>query len=225
VNRNYKPWIDHLSKLGKTNDHRFGASDNLNNFRTYELNGPLSENGKKFKYKLPLDSTLSHQGDACLIIHFKGASQSGSMLIGEESLRVWSVIFNSSNNVWSSAYDGRTNGVFVCTYDYFEGQHYLTETESYYRKGDVTHWNKLKIVSQKFDKVELSEKEYWAINSFDRFMIGQGKETEVTFKPYNFSKKDSTLREAFKEGFKGLAIDAENNPEFKALLTKLRAFF
>ena len=225
VNQNYKPLTDYIAKLGKTITHRFGASDNLNNFRTFELNGPLSANGKKFKYTLARDSTVSFQGQACLVINFKGPHQSGWMIISEDNLNVWMIAYNDSENIWSSVYDERVAGPFFCTYDYFEGNHYLSQTESVYAKGDIIHWNKLKIVSQKFDKLELSEQEYWAINSFDRFTIGQGKESEIAFEPYNFSKKDSVQRTEFKEGFKVQVIDPDKNPGYKELLTKLRALF
>lgn len=227
VNRNYKSWTDYIERLGKTTDHRFGASDNLNNFRTFELNGPLSANGKKFKYTmpLPLDSAISHKGQTCLYIKFKGAGQSGWMIIGEETLQVWLIAYNASQNIWSNTYNDRVEGSFACVYDYYEGQHFLSETHSWYTKGDIIHLNKLKIVSQKFDTVELTEKEYWAINALDIFTIGMAKASENPFEPYNFYIKDAVQRSDFKEGFITLAIDSERNPDYKELLTKLRAFF
>ena len=91
-------------------------------------------------------------------------------------------------------------------------------------KGDIYHWNKLKVVSQKFDKLELSEKEYWSINSLDRFTIREAKASDQPFEPYNFSKTDSVQRAVFKE-FAVLMIDVEKNSDYSQLLTKLRAFF
>lgn len=224
VNRDYTLWTDYIAKLGKTTDHRFGASDNLNNFRSSELNGPLAANGKKFKYKLKQDSTFFYNGLACLYINFKGAGQSGWMLIEEENHQVRVIAFNESENIWSHVYNDRVEGIFWCSYDYHEGQHYLSETGSSYLKGDIYYSNKLKVVSQKFDKLELSEKEYWSINSLDRFTISEAKASDQPFEPYNFSKTDSVQRVGFK-GFEVLMIDAEKNPDYGQLLTKLRAFF
>lgn len=225
VNENSKPWTDHVKKLGKTSDYAFGASDNLNNFRTFELRGPLSDSKTKFKYKLPLDSTLSHQGETCLYIKFKGPGQSGWMIVGEESLQVWMIVFNGSEDIWSNAYNDRVEGTFSCVYDYYEGQHFLSEAHSLYTKGDITHINTLKVVSQKFDTLELSEKEYWAINLLDRFTISQAKASEHPFEPYTFSGKDLIKRTEFTEGFKVLTVDSEKNPDYKELLIKLRSFF
>lgn len=223
VNRDYKSWTDYIDKLGKTTDHRFGASDNLNNFRTFELNGPLSDNGKKFKYKL--DSTLSYRGQTCLLIKFKGTRQSGQMIIGEETLQVWAIAYNASETIWSNTFNDRVEGSFVCTYDYDEGQHYLSEALSIYSKGDITHWNRFKIVAQKFDTLELSDKEYWDINKLDYFTIGQAKSSEKSFELYSFPHRNADQRLKFKEGFTTLTIDAEKNPDYEELLAKLSAFF
>lgn len=224
VNQDYKVWTDYIKKLGKTDTHRFGASDNLNNFRTFELNGPLSGKGN-FKYSLSSDSTRSHHGETSLLVKFKGTRQSGWMIIGEESLQVWVIAYNASENIWSHAYNDRMEGSFACVYDYHEGQHFLSQTHSIYSKDDILVLNTLKVVSQKFDKLELTEKEYWAINSLDRFKIEHGKVSEQSFTPYNFSKRDSIQRAQFKAGFKLLTIDGEKNPDYKELLVKLRSFF
>ena len=224
-NNNPKAWTDQIKKIGKTDTHRFGGSDNLNNFRTAELNGPLSANGKKFKYKLANDSARRYQGESCLLINFKGSGQSGWMFISEENLHVKVIAFNDSEDIWSSVYDERIDGTFVCIYDYYKDQPYLSEAHSFYNKNGILHWNKLKIVSQKFDKLELSKEEYWIINSLDRFMLGQGKEDDTIIEPYNFTIKDRTERTEFTEGFKGQVIDPEKNPGYQELLIKLRAFF
>lgn len=225
VNRDYQGWTNYLRTLGKTTDHRFGASDNLNNFRTFELNGPLSGNHKKFKYSLAVDSILHHQGQECLYIKFNGAHQSGWMIIGEESFQVWMIAYNDSKNIWSNAYNERVKGSFVCIYDYYDGQHFLSETHSFYTKGDIIHWSKLKVLSQKFDKLALSELEYWAINSLDLFTIGEAKEIDTQFEPHKFSVKDQVQRSAFNDGFKNLTIDEGKHPDYTELLSKLRAYF
>jgi hypothetical protein len=224
VNRDAKAWTDQIAKLGKTDTHRFGGSDNLNNFRTFELNGPLSTTGK-FKFKLASDTTMRHKGEACLLVNFKGSGQSGWMIIGEDNLHVWMIVYNDSEDIWSSVYGERVEGIFACIYDYYENQHYLSEAHSFYKKGDISHSYKLKVVSQKFDKLELSQEEYWLINSLDRFMLNQGKEMDGQVEPYNFSIRDRDQRSEFKEGFKVLAIDPEKNPGYKKLLIKLGAFF
>lgn len=224
VNRDTKAWTDQIAKHGKTDTHRFGGSDNLNNFRTFELKGPLSTTGK-FKYKLASDTTIRHKGEACLLVNFKGSGQSGWMIIGEDNLHVWMIVYNDSEDIWSSVYGERVEGIFACIYDYYENQHYLSETQSFYKKGDISHSYKLKVVSQKFDKLELSEEEYWLINSLDRFMLNQGKEIDDQVESYNFSIRDPDQRYEFKEGFKVLAIDPEKNPRYQELRAKLRAFF
>jgi hypothetical protein len=224
VNRDTKTWTDQITKLGKTDTHRFGGSDNLNNLRTFELNGPLSSTGK-FKYKLASDTTIRYKGEPCLYVNFKGSGQSGWMIIGEDNLHVWMIAYNDSEDIWSSVYGERVEGIFACIYDYYENQHYLSETQSFYKKGDISHSYKLKVVSQKFDKLELSEEEYWLINSLDRFMLNQGKEIDGQVEQYNFSIRDPDHRYEFKEGFKVLAIDPEKNPRYQELLAKLRTFF
>lgn len=225
VNRNSKSYTDQIAKTGKTDTHRFGGSDNLNNFRTAELNGPLSPAGKKFKYKLAHDSTAQYQGKATLRVNFKGPGQSGWMIIEEENLYVRMIAFNTSESIWSSIYNERVDGTFVCFYDYYENQPYLAEAHSFYSKGNMLHRNKFKIVSQKFDNLALNEKEYWLINSLDIFMLNQGKELDTQIESYNFSIKDPFQRSEFKEGFKVQAIDPEKNPGYQELLTKLSAFF
>lgn len=224
VNKDLQPWIDYVTQLGKKNSPVLGGSVNLNNFRNFELTGPLSGGNKKFKFTL--DSTYqSNNGLTYLIVKFRSTNQAGRITVCEENLQVCFISNNADESIWSTIHDTRIKGSFTCTFNYVNNIRYPQEMYSYYQKGNVTHVNKLTITTQKFDKLTLNDQEYWLVNDLSQFTLQAGKEVQVVSTPYDFTETDHTLRKSFMHGFKGITLELERRPDYQDLLAKLKSYF
>ena len=138
---------------------------NLNVFRYFEIDGILSlKDYKKYNYKI--DSSYFIKNNSVYSIGFKGNGDNGSIHVFANSRQILKIEC-STNKFWSTAFHKRINAKVDIQFNYFGTTPFVSAINSYYKYNDLEHYNSLKNLLQKFNNLELSQDEYWSMNSFD----------------------------------------------------------
>ncbi len=141
-----------------------GNSSNLNALRMMEIAGLLNiKNLKQFRFKI--DSSFVRKGYEFLKITFKNKNFEGYLLVNKSLEEIKSIDY-STNTYYSTPFNKRIDADVSMTFEYFEGQPYVSSISSQYGNEGLTLFNDLTILVRKFTDFSLSKQEYWKINNY-----------------------------------------------------------
>ncbi len=140
------------------------GSSNLNVFRTIEHYGFLS-NKWVSKYTFKMDSSYFIGSNPVYCINFKGNNAKGSIHVYSDTKQILKIDY-LGNAYWSEAFGIRLKARVDIRFNYFDNSPFISSINANYTRNGLQYSNNLNVLVQKFDQFELSDEEYWSLNSY-----------------------------------------------------------
>ncbi|XOV91434.1 MAG: hypothetical protein ACFHWX_14595 [Bacteroidota bacterium] len=130
--------------------------------------GPFSSN--KFNYKLS-ESDPNKDYFILKCTNKKVANSNFSdvfVKVSKEDLNVLEINYTTPT-LFSTISNDRLKGDVRIKYTYIDGEPFVSNIETQYKKGKLIHHTTFEILEQKLETFELSKDEFWAFNAIARF--------------------------------------------------------
>lgn len=164
IGSGFKAMLDEaIQKRNGLGINYVGFSNNENNYRRFQEYGPLSKKyHSRFDYRL--DSTYTLGGIKYYKVGFSNDELKGTILVNGISLKLLEANYEIDKLI-SNPFKKKAAGHVSLAFRYINEVPYLSEMTSKSRHDGLEITNYLEIIAQRFSGFELSEDQYWGLNT------------------------------------------------------------
>ena len=162
-----KEWDYHKSNRSKDAEKvGLGCGNNLNVLRFFEVYGilkPANLNNYSFK----IDSSYLKGQEEYLIVAFHGKDTDGKFVINRQREEIDS-LFCLTDKYFSNAFHKRVKANLSLNFTYYNNRAFVNSIHASFNKDGLEYINDFNVLVQKFINFQLTAKEFWEIDGFDK---------------------------------------------------------